>query len=230
MTEKANGWMLACAAGLVLGACGDGDKPCLPTATQSCECDGGDDGVQVCVEGGTWEACDCTGTGLPGAPTGGSSGGSSSPSSRDASTSSGGSGGTAGGNIDGGSAVDGGPGGGATDASDDSADGSTDAAAGDGGIGTYGPCMPDGGAADSCAAGETCRTSLGGTTGVCAADCEESSECVAPPGDYEATPECGGDNTCRLNCAPTGAPPFPRSCPDGMTCRLEFGSQSCYPN
>lgn len=224
MTKMGRLFGIVCAGWLALGACSDSKAPCLATATQPCSCgDAGLAGTQVCGDAGTWGTCDCEEDGL-----GGSSGGSTPDGSGGTSTSSGGSGG--GGNA--GSAVsDGGMASMDAASSDAASSGDTgagDAGAGDAAVGNYLGCG-DGDAGPQCPDGQTCRTTFSSPNGVCAAECQENGDCLAPPGDYEATPACAGDNTCRLDCGPMGVPPFPRTCPEGMICRVELGTNSCYP-
>lgn len=44
---------------LVLAACGPGDEACVEGATEPCTCVGGDDGVRVCDDDGTFGDCAC---------------------------------------------------------------------------------------------------------------------------------------------------------------------------
>lgn len=88
----------------------------------------------------------------------------------------------------------------------------------------YAPCMRE---AD-CNPGEACLMSA--TRGVCATTCSVDSNCVAPAGSHSATPLCGPDGRCRLNCAPLFAwQRAPRTCPSSMACVAEPGAQTCYP-
>lgn len=80
---------------------------------------------------------------------------------------------------------------------------------------------------DDCNADEVCRMISG--QGVCSPPCVSKSDCPVPSGAYEAFIECGADGHCRLDCAPIRRPPFPLSCPLGMTCIAEaFGLLTCY--
>lgn len=86
----------------------------------------------------------------------------------------------------------------------------------------YATCAQDA----ECNAGEVCRTN--GNRGACSAPCVDTADCPTPLGNYDASPTCDA-NECRLNCAATGVPPFPRSCPGGMTCVTELAKFTCYP-
>src|SRR5688572_342557 len=87
----------------------------------------------------------------------------------------------------------------------------------------YAACSGD----QDCNPDEVCRMSS--SNGVCAAPCDAVGDCTEPSGNYGAAPVCDNDR-CRLDCAPDPpVPPLPRSCPASMSCILESGAQTCYP-
>jgi len=62
MRSASNAVVIFLTAAVLLVACGDDDAPaCVEGETEFCACPGSRTGVQACLAGGTYSACECTG-------------------------------------------------------------------------------------------------------------------------------------------------------------------------
>ena len=177
-------WVVFVALGVIAAqgcGSGDGDRACVPGASQSCAGPSDCAGHQVCNdEGSRYEACIC-GDGGSGGGGGGSGGSSGSGGSGDGGTSAGGVGGTAGGTA---SANAGGNGGtAASGSSGGSAGPSTTGGASGGAVGSSASTHPS--------------TAMSSTTGAAG----------APAGTGELAEPCDSDEDCEsgLTCVTAGS-------------------------